>query len=233
MKKIVAYHAYLFGEFYKDVIGHQFVHLLSSGLFKEADKIYIGVVDSSNKNPTNGVEWVKSWWSFTDKVEIVVYPENNELIDTLKWVRDYSAKNPDDYILFFHSKGITNYSLAVEDWRRYMQYFTVEKWRSCIQKLNEGYDCAGVLWNRDTVYGDYPHFSGAFFWVKASYINTLKHEMLSLDWRYSQEFWIGSNPDCKAFEFHNSRMNDIQAFKEGRSHYSVRYSLENYKNELS
>jgi len=239
MKKLViAYHGYMFGDKYMTMMTDQFRRLMTTDLYKNASKVYIGIVDSPDKKPPWGIEWINKFWGFSSskegshlasKVDIIVYPENNELRDTLRWIRDYAKDNPDDYILFFHSKGVTRYNEATESWRAYMEYFTIEKWQECVRKLDEGYDCCGVIWIRDTVYGDWPHFSGAFYWAKASYINTLDHNSIDTEWRYGQEFWIGTNPNVKAFEFHNSRMSDIAAFNEGRSHYSLPYPRENYE----
>jgi hypothetical protein len=238
MKIVIAYHAYLYGSGYMAMITEQFRLFIHSGLFNAADKVYIGIVDCPNKKPENGIEWVNHFWKFasskeaeqlSSKVEIVVYPRNKELIDTLKWIRDYSKQNPDDYILFFHTKGITHYTPATEDWRRYMEYFTIENWRDCIAKLDEGYDCCGVLWNKDTPIGDFPHFSGAFYWAKASYINTLNHDYLDSLWRFHMEFWIGSNPNAKVFEFHNSRLNDKDSLIAAKGHYNVEYPRSNYE----
>ena len=218
------------------MITDQFQSLLNSGLFQESDKLIISVVDNTDKIPANGIDWLRNFWSFPSskqkkelhkKVDIIVQLENNELIPTLKMIRDYSKDNPGDYILFFHTKGITRYSEATESWRKYMEYFCIERWQDCIEYLNCGFDACGVMWNRDTVYGDYPHFSGAFYWAATDYINTLDHSILDKDWRYSGEFWIGTAPG-RIHEFHNSRMNDIAAFQEGRSHYSLPYKRENY-----
>jgi hypothetical protein len=227
----------MYGSNYMAMMTEQFRLLLRTGLLREASKLYIGIVSAPGHTPPWGEEWVQKFWSFSSskekdkiksKVEIVFYPNNNELADTMRWVRDYSVNNPGDYVLFFHTKGISHYDPPTDDWRRYMEYFTIQNWQDCIQKLREGYDCCGVMWNSKTVWGHFPHFSGAFYWAKTDYINTLNHSYLDMEWKYYREFWIGSNPDCKAFEFHNSRMNDIEAFNEGRSHYSVRYPLENY-----
>ena len=237
MKKILVYHAYLYGD-YTMMLAEQFSLLLSSHVFKNSDKLYIGISGTDEK----GIDWIRRWWNFASskekeaanqKVEIVVYKENNELIPSLKWIRDYSAKNPDDYIMFFHTKGITKKNKATEDWRRYMEYFVIENWKDCIEKLDEGFDACGVMWNSDTVYGYYPHFSGQFFWARCDYINTLDHTFLDKDWRYAGEFWIGQTKrGARIYEFHNSRMNDKEKFAVCGSHYSVEYPRQKYAKEV-
>lgn len=246
MKKlIIAYHAYLIGKDSAKMIGEQFKLLLTSGLFQACDKLYIGIVDSQEKTHScsdrfdDDIEWIRNYWSFASskestantKVEIVVYEGNEELRGTLRWISDYAKINPDDYILFFHTKGITYGTQPLTDWRRYMEYFVIEKWTDCVQKLDEGYDCCGVLWNKDTPLGYFPHFSGAFYWVKASYINTLSRDYIDSEWRYLMEFWIGFNPNVKVYEFHNSHLNDKDNLIENRGHYDVLYPRYNYANE--
>jgi hypothetical protein len=234
MKKIIAFHAYLYRDNYIPMLTDQFHKIISSGLYDNVDKIYIGVNNVNPHSQQEGINWIKNFWQFAkDKVEIVGYPQNKEETETLQWIGNYSRQNPGDYVLYFHTKGITTYNEATEDWRKYMEYFVVENWRNCIQKLNEGFDACGVLWNHITVYGDYPHFSGGMWWANTNYINTLKHEWLNDSWRYYREFWIGSNPNAKVFEFHNSRMNDIEAFNKGESHYSKPYPRSNYEKTLS
>jgi hypothetical protein len=210
---------------------------MENNLFNCCEKMYIGIVDSHNKRPANGIEWLSKLVNFSkntrgnvnSKVEIVVYPENKEEADTLKWVRDYSAKNPEDYILYFHMKGISKQNRNTEDWRRYMEYFVIEKWKDCVAKLDEGYDCCGVMWNTDTPIGMHPHFSGNFWWAKTSYINTLDHTYLDAEFRWDREFWIGTNPDAKVFEFHNSRMNDKIPLETHIGHYDRPYPRNKYE----
>lgn len=248
MRKIViVYHAYLYGNGYMGVILEQLRKItnaiptpdggLEPNIFTLCDKLYIGVVDDPNKKPAHGVEWIKTWYNFSSskkkdepnpKVEVVIYPDNLELRRTLWWMRDYAKENPDDYILFFHSKGITHNNEAVHDWRRYMEYFCIERWEDCVAKLDEGYDCCGVLWNKETPIGYFPHFSGAFFWAKCSYINTLNHNYIDSAWRYHMEFWIGSNPNAKVYEMHNSGYNTTERLIASQGHYHIRYPRENY-----
>lgn len=249
MKKIViAYHAYLYGTYYMEMIGEQFRKIynavqlpdgsMETNLFPRCDKMYIGIVDSTNKKPEWGVELVSKFFNnrsskvnekANSKVEVVVYPDNNEETDTLKWIRDYSKENPGDYVLYFHMKGITKYSPATESWRRYMEYFVIENWKDCVAKLKEGYDCCGVMWNTDTPIGIHSHFSGNFWWANTSYINTLNHKLLDSNWRFDREFWIGTGTDVKPFEFHNSRLNDKRSLIEGKGHYDVEYPRSNYE----
>lgn len=221
-----------------NAIWHEDTQSFETNIYSNCHKMYIGIVDSPMKKPTHGVEWLSNWFkqksskgidnSIPSKVEVVVYPDNEELRGTLRWIRDYSKNNPEDYILFFHTKGITHFTQATEDWRKYMEYFVIEKWKDCVQKLDEGYDCCGVLWNTDTPIGIWPHFSGGFYWAKASYINTLNHSYIDSEWRYMMEFWIGSNPNAKVFEFHNSGYNTKERLIANQGHYHVEYPRKNY-----
>jgi hypothetical protein len=245
MKKIViAYHAYLFGDKYMDMISEQLNKLISwqTGLYDASSKLYIGVVDSSKKKPLNGIDWISNYFCFggskkdksslPKKVEVVIYKDNNEETNTLKWIRNYAKKNPGDYILYFHTKGITRMSPGTESWRRYMEYFTIEKWKDCIAKLQEGFDCCGVLWNVDTPLGLHPHFSGNVWWATTDYINTLDHEFLDTDYRFDREFWIGTGPDAKVFEFHNSGLNNKMNLLNGKNHYNMEYPRASYTGEI-
>jgi hypothetical protein len=45
------------------------------------------------------------------------------------------------------------------------------------------------------------------------------------------EFWIGSNPNAKVYEFHNSGLNTTEKLVAGQGHYDVRYPEINYKNK--
>lgn len=243
-KIIVVYHAYLFRDHYMDMVSEQFRLLLTSGLFKACDKLYIGVNKSPDMIPANGVEWINNFWSFSSskdgkgmdsKVEIFVYPDNKEETPTLKWIRDYAKDNPDDYIFYFHTKGITRMNQPTEDWRHYMEYFNIEKWQDCVTKLKEGWDACGVLFNTvnsvstrsGLPIGVFPHFSGGFWWATGKHINSLKHSFLEEKNRYYREFWVGSNDRSKIFEFHNSTLNHAESLKKG-GHYSIEYPRGNY-----
>ena len=238
MKNIViAYHAYMHGNKYMDMMVEQFRLITSIGLYQAASKIYIGVIESPNRSPLHGKEWLNSFWKFGSskiegalgKVELAFYTDNTEETNTMKWIRDYAKDNPDDYVLYFHTKGISKFSRATEDWRRYMEYFCVENWRECIEKLDDGYDCCGVMWNTNTPIGTHPHFSGNFWWANTSYINTLDHNYLEMKWRFYREFWIGSSSHVRPFEFHNSHLNDRASLENNTGHYNTLYPRNIYE----
>jgi hypothetical protein len=226
MKKIViTYHAFLFEPYFRGMMFEQFAKLKSSGLFDACSKLHIGIVNQS----IDGVQWVRDCWKESDKVEIEVYPDNLEETRTLSWLRDYAKDHSDEYVLYFHTKSIWRYTKNTEDWRRYMEYFNIENWRECVQRLDVEYDCCGVMWNVDTPLGMHPHFSGNFWWAKTSYINKLDHSFLESSNRYDREFWIGTDPNVKAFEMHNSRLNDKESLIASKGHYDVEYPRSNYE----
>lgn len=252
MKKIsVFYHAYMIEnssimgcEQLRKIINPKWegTTIIDYNIFHYAYKLYIGVVDPQTPKSKFAMEWLSRFCSFSSskeahshmisKIDITVHEGNKEESDTMKMIAEYASTHPDEYVLYFHMKGITKLCAATEAWRRYMEYFVIEKWRDCITKLDEGYDCCGVMWNKDTPIGDWPHFSGNFWWATTNYINTLEHSYLDHPWRYMREFWIGSNPDVKAFEFHNSHLNDRIPLEMGKGHYDVIYDRKHYaKNE--
>jgi len=44
-----------------------------------------------------------------------------------------------------------------------------------------------------------------------------------------REFWIGSNPNVKACELHNSGYNTTERLESHRGHYDIVYDPSNYK----
>lgn len=148
-------------------------------------------------------------------------PEEHELA-TLSALKDH-CDNTDDYypVLYTHHKGVTwlgseNYN-NIRDWRRYMQYFNIERWRDCVIKLNQGYDSVGVNWSGDK----HKHWAGNMWWARSDYIRTLpkiqrpkdygyKHqfflddpEHLSKHYRMESELWVGMN-NPNVYNFHES-----------------------------
>jgi hypothetical protein len=84
----------------------------------------------------------------------------------------------------------------------------LEKYDTCIEKLDT-HDAVGVD------YSDWPfrHFSGNFWWSKASWINSLTqtwNEVPTLDERHICEFWLGSGKDGSFFNLWSSGIHPMQ-----------------------
>ncbi|NDD84667.1 hypothetical protein EBZ38_10430 [bacterium] len=76
-----------------------------------------------------------------DKFKIV-YNENKILeADTINAVWEFSRKNHDYRVMYFHTKGSTQENTEnrfnVDKWRLYLEYFTIHQWKRCISKLKE------------------------------------------------------------------------------------------------
>ncbi len=160
----------------------------------------------------------------------------------------YDNSNKDGYCFYIHLKGVSKtqkhweqYKDVYEDfaglknleclvynekmWRKYLEYFIIEKYKDCIAAL-EDHDLVGVEWREKP----YPHFCGNFWWAKNDYVRKLSSpvafrlsqkgyfDILKSD-RSLAEFWIGSgNPRVKVL--HNTG--------ENLYHYAVRPDL--YRN---
>jgi len=180
----------------------QIHRLYSSGLLAEADHFHIGV---------NGNQEL---FNIPEKAVITYNQDLTTEKSTLLSLRDFCKQNPDYKVLYFHSKGATKETLTSQSWRLMMEYFVIDKWKDCIEYLNE-YDCVGAemeilgptLWsNGEITQNDpTPFFVGNFWWANASYINTLKSRYIESDDRMEKERWIGDSEfGCKAKNLYKS-----------------------------
>ena len=192
MKIAIFYHTFQSG-MSAFVYQAQMHRLYCSGLIDAADYIHIGV--NGNQEMFNVPEKAK-----------VVYNTNwKEETETLVALKNFAYENPDYKILYFHTKGVSKGTLVANAWRMMMEYFVIDKWKECVEYLND-YDCVGsnlnpvgeTLWSNGTttkpVEGTY-NFTGNFWWANAKHIQTLDHNFLSSNYRIDRELWIGSNPN--------------------------------------
>jgi hypothetical protein len=168
----------------------QIHRLYASGLIKAADYIHFGV---------NGDQEL---FNVPDKAVIKRNTYWKEETETLMSLRDFASENPEYKILYLHTKGASKNTLNSQSYRLMMEYFVIDKWKECVEHLNE-YDCVGQTWivNGDTVWSNgevthntenIGHFSGNFWWTNASYVNKLDNNYLESGYRLDREFWIGT-----------------------------------------
>jgi hypothetical protein len=169
---------------------NQVHRLYASRLIKEADYIHFGV---------NGNQEL---FNVPDKAKVIYNQNHKEETETLMSLRDFCKQNPDYKVLYFHTKGVSKESMNAESWRLMMEYFVIDRWKECVECLND-YDVVGsnlkilgpTTWSDGTQTWEKAgtqHFVGNFWWANASYVNTLDDEFLKSDFRLDREFWIGT-----------------------------------------
>lgn len=203
----VFYHVFQHGR-WEDVFREQYAALMFSGLGWKADHVHIGI---------NGSEKIFiPIKNFHIEYNLNLHMEES---DTLLSLSRFADQHVNAKILYTHTKGITRYpNTNTDDWRRLMQYFCVERWRECIDLLDD-HDALGCNLGVSHDWGPNPHFSGNFWWANASYINRLNSSYLKDSNRYMREFWIGSGGG-DLYELHKS----------GVDHYKEPYHERLYKN---
>ena len=198
MKNIhIFYHIWQINN-WKDIFEEQMRAIEDSGIVEAAKTITITVCGKEDLP------------NLPEKSEVIRFEHNSNLKDIFKLIMQTAEKNPNSYICFFHSKGITHCGLPAIHWRQYLTYWTITRWKTNVELLAEA-DCVGTNWNVDNRFGRYPHFSGTFWWARGSFILGLDASYVDSDDRMLKEFWIGSSIMKKGAvvaEIHCSEMND-------------------------
>ncbi len=192
MKLAIFYHTFQ-NDISAFIYQQQINRLFVSGLLDAVDHFCIGV------NGNQEMFYVPS------KAKVIYNKNWKEETETMIALKDFAYENPDYKILYFHMKGASKGTLIANAWRLMMEHFVIDKWKECIEYLNE-YDCVGAnlnpvgetLWNDGSttkpVEGTY-NFTGNFWWTNSKHIQTLDHNFLYSNYRIDRELWIGSNPN--------------------------------------
>jgi hypothetical protein len=111
---------------------------------------------------------------------------------TINSIRNYvSFLNSNEPILYLHTKGVTTPGNdCISDWRNYMIYFLVAKYKECLEVLKTN-DTCGVDLRKDPVL----HYSGNFWWANSNYLKKLdppENLNTPLSHRHKCEFWVCS-----------------------------------------
>jgi len=232
-KLAVFYHLAAVNNLWHKVVDEQLGLIVSSGLSEVAtiNMCYVAPDFAINEIKI----YIRQKYPFVNILSsrVISGPKDKDNIfegQTLKEIQTYSKTN-DGYVLYIHSKGVTHIdgpaAQPVYDWRQYLNYWCIERWKDAIQKLEEDeVDLVSVNWTRDP----YPHFSGNFWWGKCSYICNLKNVLdrsLYYDEKFTEQFgnhrfcyeiWISTN-NPKVRSLHNSAVD----------HYYSLYPRERYE----
>lgn len=161
------YHIGVIGR-WRDIYEDQIESLDRSGLLAKTKKIFIGVAGG----PIN--------IDIPEKSTIVVH--NHNLIDgeveTLRKMHKFCGFTPPSKIWYLHTKGASHpehsspeVAFNVDAWRKYLEYFCIEKHQDCIDALDEFQVC-GPMWG-----GCESIFIGNFWWARSDYVKTITDTM--------------------------------------------------------
>ena len=194
VKVAVFYHVYQAGN-WQEIFDEQFGSIISSGLYEKVDFVHLGINGSKVLN-------------YPKVISKINKNQHMEETETLKSLLSFSKNNPGYKVLYLHTKGVSKNMPLMDDWRKMMNYFCIEKWEEAIPLLDK-YDALGCNYFEDTWLGHYPHFSGNFWWSSTDYITTLDHSFLETSRRWDREFWIGTG-NGNMHEIYNSEVDHFR-----------------------
>jgi len=215
-EKIYGFHHICFKNNGQQIFEEQLQKLKESGLYDASTKIFCSLLGIRNN------------YVFPDKYEIIYESEKMNTYERpiLSYIYNNSSTNEGKY-WYIHTKGVNHYQGVgenpIKDWRNYMEYFIITKWKQCVNDLNN-YDVVGVNLHQQPKI----HYSGNFWWSKSSYIKTNEPKFknnntvnnLQNSKYYDTEMWIcnGKQRPVKFLSYHTSKV----------SHYTDGYPKEKY-----
>jgi len=205
---IYGFHHICFDKNGKEILQEQLNTLKTSGLYDATKTIYCSILGNMQD------------FKLPEKYKIVHQAEKSTEYERkiLEFLYSFSQTN-DAKVWYIHTKGLSHYGKEtykrVNDWRKYMEYFIIKRWRQCNNDLDK-YDIAGVNFLAEP-----PHFSGNFWWAKTKY---LKNNPTNFNYKdyVETEMWLmkGKIPPY-GISYHQSNV----------KHYENEYSANNYINK--
>jgi hypothetical protein len=181
MKLTIFFHVCFMDARSKEIVDEILTVIEQSWLLGEVDQLHIWVING--KIITNNPKIIiHNFWANKSQFE---FP-------TLKLLSGYCLENPEDKVLYLHTKWATApCDENKRKWRKDMLDCVVKNYKLCIDKLNE-YE---TVWTKLLMENSwYPrHYSWNFWWARASYINTLWWFEWKEHDRFYAERWLMSN----------------------------------------
>lgn len=207
-KVMGVYHIGCVGTRYIDIVTEQLHMLKKSKLYIIMKKLVLFISNYDEKRDKKLLLFLKKY-DTKKKLILHISKENKMEKFAINTFRDYIDN--EKYVFYFHSKGVShNKNFYIENWRKILDYYTLEKWLISVNLLQK-YDAVGAFLSF------YPsiHFSGNFWWATTNYLNKLpKH---CGNYYLSPEMWIGygrgnlislSNDFRYTFHYHQSRSDE-------------------------
>jgi len=242
---VVSYHVGLVNN-WRDIVRDQMTTLELCGLGQIMTLMYVTYTKDNTNNTFQDLKQIMNRYTFASKITYQKGPENVIPFEAsaLNLLHDYctkqvnkqeenSSKKKKSIVFYFHNKGCSHYNsnwrqrdVILETWtysfalywRKYMEYFLIERPFLCIdQIINHGADACGVHLIDAEDYDDL-YYSGNFWAASCSHIQALKviptetFDPTSEDPRYKTTYiqgerWIGAETRSRNpifVNFHNN-----------------------------
>lgn len=163
-------------------------------------------------------QWLEKRWSNRSNVILkyfgIEYQPWYEMTTVIDMQEHVHSNTDEYYVLYIMHKSASHGPGGQQNWRHYMQYWNIERWKDCVAKLDEGYETcgAGYLREEDNI-PSYNFYAGNFYWARASYLRRCRHLVTPPEnnfepqfvgqqhHRYDAECWNGSGKP-KWFDIH-------------------------------
>jgi hypothetical protein len=189
---------------WSDVFSSLLERIKKSGLYDAVDEIRLGILGDINLVVADPKLKIRG--KSTDLSQYETF--------TLNILRNDSLFE-DFEVLYLHTKGVRKPGnlINIGSWTNYLSHFNIDRWKECCKLLENNFTVGVNLLSEPT-----PHYSGNFWWSRASYIQTLKPCVQ--DHFYAPEFWIGSGNGSK-----------VALWNSKCPHYEVPYPETEYKDK--
>jgi len=200
---LIIYHIYCVNN-YLEIVEEQLMRLKYSGLYDWCDKLEITCINT--EGDFSGIE---NLIEGLDKVNLNKYLNNNYEFEGINKVWEYSQKNTGK-VFYFHTKGVSNSftdadtkkssewkKRGVSWWKENMEYFLIDRYKDCIEKL-ESYDQCGVTCNNKWWWGN-------FWWSNLDFIYLNSQPDHGDRWYF--EAWLNHYREPSVHEFYHFDFN--------------------------
>jgi len=200
---LIVYHIYCVGN-YLEVVTKQLNRLKTSGLYDWCDKLEITCTNTEGQF-SDIEELVKD----LSKVNLSCYTNNRYEYEAINKVWEYSQTH-NGKVFYFHTKGVSNTYVNIENkeestrkkngiawWKELMEYFLIDRYQECLQKLEE-YDQCGLTNNDKWWWGN-------FWWSNLFFVRSNSRPHQGDRWYF--EAWLNHYRNPSVYEFYHFDFN--------------------------
>ena len=201
--KLIVYHIYCVNN-YLEVVKQQLDRIKASGVYDWCDKMEVTCINKEG-NFQDVEELLKDF----SKVTLNKFVNNDCEHEAIQKIWEYSQRYKGK-VLYFHTKGVANNfknvnSTEQSEWKRkgvswwkgIMEYYLIDNYKDCVDKLDQYDQCGVTLKNR--------WWWGNFWWSTLDYINFNSAPAHGDRWYY--EAWLNSTRDPSYYEHYHFDFN--------------------------